>query len=157
MFSSAVKNNAVRLVLAVATLVLGAACEELLPKFLDVGFPVLLSAVVYFAVRFPVSIAVLVALGAGSFEDAISGLPFFTSVSFFLLVSASARLTQLPSLIAPVAFSLYQVWLCLWMPDLNGSVFTRILVSFPIGVLTFGVVALVLDHLERKAAANEAA
>lgn len=151
------KNNAVRLVLAVATLVLGAACEELLPKALEVGFPILLGAVVYFAVRFPVSTAILVALGAGASEDAISGLPFFTSVSFFLFVGASARLTQLPYLVAPLAFPLYQVWLCLWMPDLNGSVFTRILVSFPVGVLTFAVVALVLNHFERKAAVNEAA
>ena len=151
------KNNAVRLVLTVVTLVLGAAGEELLPKALGVGFPLLLGAVVYFAVRFPVSTAILVALGAGAAEDAISGLPFFTSVSFFLLVGAAVRLTQLPYLVAPLAFPLYQVWLCLWTLDLSGSVFTRILLSIPLGVLTVAVVAAVLHHVERKAAVNEAA
>lgn len=150
------KNNAVRLVLAVSTLILGAAGEELLPKVLEVGFPLLLAAVVCFAVRFPVAIAILVALGAGASEDAISSLPFFTSVSFFLLVGTAARLTQLPYLIAPFAFPLYQVWLCLWTPDLSGSVFTRILVSFPIGVLTVAAVATLLSHVERKAAVHEA-
>lgn len=151
------KNNAVRLVLAVVALVLGAAGEELLPKALGVGFPVLLGAVVYFAVRFPVSTAVLVALGAGAAEDSISGLPFFTSVSFFLLVGAATRLSQLPYLVAPFAFPLYQVWLCLWTLDLGGSVFTRILVSFPVGVVTVAIVAAILNHVERKAAVNEAA
>ena len=150
------KNNAVRLVLAVVTLVLGAAGEELLPKTLGVGFPLLLCAVVYFAVRFPTSFAILVALGAGASEDAVSGLPFFTSVSYFLLVAAAARLTQLPYLIAPVAFPLYQVWLCLWTLTLSGSIFTRILLSFPVGILTMAGVAAVLGHVERKAAVDEA-
>ena len=72
---------------AVLALVLGAGCEELLPKFFGVGFPVLLMVVVFLSVRFGLLLAVMLAIAAGATEDALSALTPMTSVSFFLIVA----------------------------------------------------------------------
>lgn len=149
------KNNAVRLVFVVVTLILGAAAEELLPKLLDVGFPVLLAAAVFFAPRRSVAIPVLFALAAGGAEDALSSLPYFTSATYFLLAAAVIHLTGLPYVIAPFVYPVYQLWLCLWATDLSGSVFTRFLVAFPVGVVTIAAVAGLLGQAGRKAAFDE--
>lgn len=152
---SAVSSSFIRFVFAFLTFVLGAAAEEILPKTLDVGFPVLLAATVFFAPRKSIALPVLFALAAGGAEDALSSLPYFTSASYFLLTAAVIHLTGLPYVIAPFVFPVYQIWLCLWAPDLSGSVFTRVLMSFPIGILTLGAVAYGLEHLARKAAIDE--
>lgn len=148
-------SSLVRFVFALLTLILGAAAEELLPKTLGVGFPVLLASTIYFAPRKSIVLPVLFALAAGGAEDALSSLPYLTSASYFLLAAAVIHLTGLPFVIAPFVFPVYQIWLCLWAPDLSGSVFTRFLMAFPIGVLTFAAVAYALEHLARKAAIDE--
>lgn len=151
----AVKSETVRLIFAVVTLILGAALEELLPKMLGVGFPVLLASTVYFAPRRAISLPVLFALAAGGAEDALSALPFFTSASYFLFAAAVIHLTELPYVLAPFVFPVYQLWLCLWATDLSGSVFTRVLMAFPVGMLTMAAVAFVLERSGRKAAIDE--
>lgn len=151
------KNSTLRFVLALVSLVFALAGEELLPKMLGVGFPLLLSLVIFFASRATVALGALVALVAGAGEDALSGLPFFTSVSYFLLVGALVRGTRLPLVIAPLAYPVYQLWLFVWTTNLLGSVFTRFLVAFPIGALTAWVVTRLLIRIERKAAFDETA
>lgn len=155
MSSSAVKNNNVRYVLALVTLVLGAAGEELMPKILCVGFPFLIGATVFFASRASRTLFVLFALAAGAAEDSLSGLPFLTSASFFLFVAALIRLTQLPYLVAGLAFPVYQLWLCIWSPELIGSVFARVLMSIPIGAVTSVGMMWLLASIERREAVDE--
>lgn len=156
MSSSAVKNDSLRFVLALLTLVVGAAAEELLPKFLGLGFPVLLSAVPVLASRRPLALSVIYALAAGGVEDSLSALPFLTSASVFLVLSALARWTRLPHLVAVFAYPAYQVWLCLWCSGLQGGFFGRFLLAFPLGALTSVAVTAALLWCERKAAVDEA-
>lgn len=137
------------------TLVFGAAAEELLPKALGVGFPVLLAALPVMATRPPAALPVLFALAAGAMEDSISSLPFMTSSSFFLLAVVLARWTHLPAVVAAVAFPAYQVWLCIWVAGLQGGVPGRLLFSVPLGIIAYGVVSTVLAVAERKAAVDE--
>lgn len=148
-------NSTVRFVLALVALVIGAAAEELLPKALGVGFPALLAMVPVVAMRPPAALPVLFALSAGAVEDSLSGLPFMTSASYFLLVVVLVRWSRLPSVVAAVSFPVYQGWLCLWATGLQGSVFGRTLVAIPFGLLAYGVVAPLLRVVERKAAADE--
>ena len=138
---------------AVLALVLGAGCEELLPKALGVGFPILLMAVVLLSVRFDLPLVVLLAIAAGATEDAVSALTPMTSVSFFLIVSVLVRRFGLPHLAAALGFPFYQLWLSVWMGGLN--VFTRILVAIPLGSLTALVVSAVLAQAIGKAAIHE--
>ena len=154
--SSAVKNNSLRFVIALLALVLGTALEELLPKFLAVGFPLLLAAVPVFAVQRPLMLPIVFSLAAGGAEDAISGLPFMTSASFFLLIAALVRWTHLVYPIAFVAYPAYQLWLGLWLIGLKGSVCIRVLLAMPIGIVTFLAMAWAVVALERKAGVDEA-
>ena len=148
-------NVAIRFVLALMVLVFGAAAEELLPKALGVGFPVLLASLPVIAMRPPTALSVIFALAAGAVEDSLSGLPFMTSASYFLLVVALVKWSHLPAAVAAVAFPAYQAWLCLWVTGLQGSVFGRILLAIPFGMLAYGVVAPLLAAVERRAAVDE--
>ena len=130
-------------------LVMGAGCEELLPKFFGVGFPMLLTVVVFLSARFGLLMTVFLAIAAGALEDAVSSLTPMTSVSFFLIVSVLVRRFGLPHLAAALVFPCYQLWLSVWMGGLN--VFTRILVAIPIGSLTALVVSAVFTHALGKA------
>ena len=134
-------------------LVLGAGCEELLPKMLGVGFPILLMVVVFLSVRFGLLLTVFLAIAAGAMEDAVSSLTPMTSVSFFLIVSVLVRRFGLPYLASMLVFPCYQLWLSVWMGGLN--VFTRILVAIPLGSLTALVVSTVLAQAIEKAAIHE--
>ena len=138
---------------AVLALVLGAGCEELLPKFFGVGFPVLLMVVVFLSVRFGLLLAVMLAIAAGATEDALSALTPMTSVSFFLIVAVLVHRFGLPQLTAALVFPCYQLWMSVWMGGLN--VFTRILMAIPLGVLTALVVSAVLAQAIGKAAIHE--
>lgn len=138
---------------AVLALILGAGCEELLPKVLGVGFPILLMAVVFLSVRFGLPLVVLLAIAAGATEDAVSALTPMTSVSFFLIVAVLVHRFGLPRLTAVLVFPCYQLWLSVWMGGLN--VFTRILVAIPLGGLTALVVSSAFAHAIGKAAIDE--
>ncbi len=150
------KNDVVQFTLCVLVLVLGGALEELLPKFLGVGFPILLSSVIFLSARRTIPFLVLFAIAAGAVEDSLSGLPMVTSASFFLMVGALSRVASVPQGALILAYPFYQPWLGLWSPGLSGGVFGRILVALPMGVCTAVLVAGLLRWVERKAAVNEA-
>lgn len=141
----------VQLVLSVLVLVLGAGFEEILPRFAGVGFPILLIAVQFLASRRGRMAAVMFAIAAGALEDALSSLSPMTSVSYFLIVAFLARWSGLPRLATALTYPCYQVWLAVWTIGMGGSVYTRILVAFPIGLATAFVVGAALLWLERKA------
>lgn len=151
------RNNVVRLIFVVLALVTGLAMEEMLPKILCVGFPVLLASVVFFASQRSITIAVFFAFCAGFAEDAASSLPFFMSASFFLLTAMAVKVSKLPYVVAPVAFPLYQLWLGVWTVDSNGGFFSRVFMSIPVGCVTMAATAWVLDGLYRKVGFDEEA
>ena len=90
------RNSFLALAFSLVVLCLGAGAEELLPKALGVGFPVLLMAAQVVAVRWSLAAAMVFAVAAGGLEDALSSLPPMTSVSFFLLAVALVRRSDLP-------------------------------------------------------------
>lgn len=149
------KTEIVQIAAAALVLVFGGAAEELLPKVLGVGFPVLLAATLLVAARRPAPPALLFAVAAGAMEDALCGLPAATSVGFFTLAAVAGRVPvlRLPALV--LAYPLFQAWLWLWLPALNGSVFNRLLLALPLGALTAGGTLLALAWLERKAVLDE--
>ena len=81
------KTEVVQFVFAALVLVFGGAAEELLPKVLGVGFPVLLSATLLVSARASAPAALLFALAAGALEDALCGLPAATGIGFFTLAA----------------------------------------------------------------------
>lgn len=133
----------------------GAGAEELLPKILGVGFPVLLASTQVVAVRGPLAAAMLFALAAGGIEDSLSSLPPMTSASFFLLSMAFARRADLPQAAALLTYPAYQVWLSAWTGGLGGGVFGRILVALPVGAVTAFAVGWMIRMAERRAALGE--
>ncbi len=149
------KSDVVQFVFVLLVLVFGGACEELFPKFLGVGFPFLLMATIFLAPRRTALSAVLFAVAAGSFEDALSGLPFATSVCFFTVAAVVVRSARLSYAAMAVAHPLYQAWLWLWRPGADGGVFGRILASVPTGPAAAALTAAVLFWLERRAAIGE--
>jgi len=153
MCSFVVRNDVLQMVFALPVLVLGAGCEELLPKFCGIGFPILLTSVQFLPTRVGMPVAVLFAVAAGCFEDAISGLAPMTSVSYFLVVAVLARWTRLPRGLTLLTYPFYQLWLAVWIGGVN--VFTRILLAFPIGFLTAFVVVWILSGTMERAAIDE--
>ena len=148
------KSDFVQLVFALLVLVLGGVVEEMFPKILGVGCPVLLMATAFLAARRSRMAAVLFALAAGGVEDALSLLPVATSVSFFTVVALVSRTARLSWLTMSVAYPVYQFWLWLWHAGSHGF-FGRLLVSVPMGLATAGAVALVLLWLEGRCAIDE--
>ena len=148
-------SSLVQFILATFVLVLGAAFEELLPKALGVGIPVLMAATSFFSVRGSWSAALPFAVLAGAAEDALSGLPPMTSASYFLVLALLTRIVGRPGSVMAVAYPVYQVWLAVWFPGIGGGIFSRVLLACPIGFLTACAVDLTLGWISRKAAANE--
>ena len=153
--SFAVKSEIVQIVLSLLVIVLGGAAEELLPKFLGVGFPILLSAAILFTSRRTIPFHLHFSIAAGAVEDALSGLPMATSASFFLACAAVSRLPVVPREVLVLAYPFYQLWLNIWEPGLDGGIFGRLLLALPIGILTMIAMRLLLVWAERKAAVNE--
>ena len=140
----------------VSVLVLGAAAEELLPKFMDVGFPVLLMAVFPLAVRCTRVEGLAFAVAAGAMEEALSSLPPMSGVSFFLAVAIFMRRLGFSGVVVSgLTYPLYQVWLSIWFGNIGGGIFGRLLLAVPIGLLTAALVGLTTAWLCRKAALNE--
>jgi len=155
MFSSAVTSSASRVVFSVLILVVGAALEELLPKFFGVGFPVLLTTVQFVAPRRGLRAVVLMALAAGAAEEALSSLEPMTCVVYFLAAALASRHFGFPLLMTLLTYPLLQVWLAVWTPGMGGGVFNRIVLSVPMGLVTAFGVGAVVDWLGRKAAIDE--
>ena len=151
------KSEVVQIVLAFLTLVLGCAAEELLPKFVGVGFPILMSATVFLASRHRISLSIYFAIAAGAAEDALSGLPPATSASFFLAVVALAKWSEFPNgALVVMSYPVYQGWLRLWTGAAYGSMFYRVLVAVPLGLVTAFATWVVLAWAERRAAIDGA-
>ena len=137
-------------------LVLGAGAEELLPKLLGVGFPILLTAAQVAAAgrgSLPARMAFVAA--AGAMEDAICSLPPMTSISYFLIVGAFVRWTGLTRGSTLLTYPCYQVWLWVWASGLGGEVCARLLVALPIGLFTAYAVNMLIVRIKGKAAADE--
>ena len=149
------RSSVAQFAFALLTLFLGASAEEMLPKFLGVGFPMLLVAVQFFAFRRSLLVAVLFAVAAGGIEDAISSLPAMTSISYFLVVVALSRLSGMPTTTTLLTYPMYQIWLLLWVSSLGGGIFNRILLALPMGMVTAIVVVVAMGWTERKAAIDE--
>ena len=150
------KKDIIHLVIALFTLALGGALEELLPKMMGVGVPILLSATAYFAVRRTPLQGILFAVAAGAAEDALSGLPFVLSVSFFTAVAGLLRGFKLSIFFAAPAFLCFQIWLWIWLgSSLNGNVFSRLFAAVPVGVATLAVTYGILRWIDGKGAVDE--
>ena len=148
-------NDAVRFALAALVLVFGAAAEDLLPKVLGVGFPVLLASVPFLAGRWGRLEGMAFAMAAGAMEEALSSLPPMAGVSFFLALALLVRHVDLVWTPAMLFYPVYQIWLAVWLVGIGGEVFGRILVSIPIGAVTALAVGLAVNGLCRKAAVDE--
>ena len=148
-------NSIVQIVFAVMALVLGAAFEELLPKFFGVGVPILLTVVLFISVRRTGSFALVFAVAAGVLEDSLSLLPPMTSVSAFLTAAILVRRLGWSWPFLALMYPCYQVWLSVWVVGIGGEIFERVLFSCPIGLTTAFVVEMALDWLCRKAAVDE--
>ena len=146
------RNSFLQLVFGALVLMLGSAAEELLPKVLGVGFPVLLVAVQFCAVRRSLPVALIFAVAAGAAEDALSSLPAMTSVSYFAGTALLMRWADLPRVATLLTYPAYQLWLRLWVPGLGGGVFNRTLAALPAGVVTAFAVVWALAAAERKGA-----
>lgn len=148
------KSDFLHLAFAACTLVLAASGEELLPKFLGVGVPLLLGCVLCFAVRRPLVPAILFAATAGGLEDALSSLAPLTSVGFFLILTVFVRMTGLVRATAVLAYPCYQLWLSVGS-DFGGGLFARLLVSLPMGFFASSACAAALGVFRRKAGLDE--
>ena len=148
-------NDLVVFVLSLAVLVLGAGAETLLPKMLGVGFPVLMTAVQFIAVRRSAVAMVLFAIAAGAMEDALCALPPATSASFFLALAAFVRWSGTPLAATLFTYPAYQAWLFVWTSSPGGGFFGRVLLALPVGIVTALAVGAALGWAERKAAVDE--
>ena len=144
-----------RFALAALVLVLGGATEDLIPKAFGVGAPVLLASVPFMVARCNRMEALAFAVAAGAMEEALSSLPPMAGVGFFLAVALVVRRVGLVWPLAMLVYPVYQVWLAVWLVGIGGGVFSRILVSLPIGFLTVLAVGVALKWLCRKAAVDE--
>ncbi len=128
-----------------------------MPKFFGVGLPILMAAtmaIVRLMGRHRFYIY-LFALLAGSMEDALCGLPFAMSTSYFILV-AVALATITPPFVCDLFFFIgYQVWLWIWLPELQGSIGVRLGLSFVIALVVVPLVHLATLGLVRKAVVDE--
>jgi len=150
-----VSDNLRQFAFGFVLLVLGAGLEELLPKFLGVGFPVLLAAVQARSVGGGLPMVLVLAVVAGALEDALSSLPFLASVGFFILAALAVRRVGWPRLAIVLTYPCYQVWLALWTSGAGAGIFGRLLLSLPIGGLTACVVGTGIAWLGRRGAVDE--
>jgi hypothetical protein len=139
------KSDFAMLVFSILSLVLCAAMEDMLPKIMGLGIPLLLSVALVFSDRALASWSqsIFCAIAAGSMEDAISALPVATSASFFAIAVFSRRKFHIPFQFCAAVYPLYFCWLWMWGLVGGGENLLRALVSAPIGILTF----FVLRHL----------
>lgn len=146
------KNDFVLIFLLFFTLAVGGALEELAPKMLGVGFPVLLTAAVFHAPRRPLATMAIFVIAAGAMEDALSGLPPFSSIAFFALAASAARWLGHSVITALLAYPAYQVWLWACCSGLDAGLFNRLLVSIPVGIAAVGVLWPLFGWLEGRGA-----
>ena len=93
-------SDVVQFVVFLLVLVPGVAAEEMLPKVLGVGFPVLLMSVQFVSLRLPLPPSVLFAVAAGAAEDAVCAA-FCCSVRSFC-----SRASSISSCLRNISFIL---------------------------------------------------
>ena len=150
------KNELAYCLLSLLTLVFAAAGETLLPKYLGVGFPLLLSAAAVTAGRDPAPRAVVFSAAAGAFEDAISSLPAVTSVVYFIIMAMMMRRFSLSRWSVIPFYVFYQAWLAAWVHCLDGGLCNRMVLSVPVAALTLLAVWPVMAWSHGKAVPDEA-
>ena len=155
MCSSAVKSKALKSVYALLLLVAACAAEELLPDFLRVGFPVLLSLALVYARKRTLAATILFAVAAGAMEESISALPVFTSAGYFLLASLLTRFIALDLLSALLTFPFYQLYLVIWSEADGWSFCLPALLALPLGALTYYAVLSLMTFLDKWSAVDE--
>ena len=149
------KNDLIKLLLSMLSIVLLAALEEMLPKVLGVGFPLLLALTVLIAPRSTITSALLIAVASGAFEDSLSSLPFATSMIFFALAAIISRKALFPYGVLFMAYPMYQLWLTLWVPSIGGAIFGRIMNAGIIGFFAMLIIERLLIWLERRLLPDE--
>ena len=146
------KSNVVQFAFIVVALVLGGALEDMLPSIGSLGFPVLLSLAVFFAVETRMPIWIMAAVAAGAFEEAVCSLPPGSAMVFFAAIAVAIRFFREPAVWIAVAYPAYQVWLALVTEGAGAPV--RILLSVPVGAVFLLLAFVVLPRLWRKAGAD---
>ena len=144
------KDEIVHFLFPLIVLLIGAAVEELLPKFNSVGFPVLMLASVWFATHRPLAEMLVLAVASGAAQDSLSALPIALTPSYLLAVTALARWSKLPRASFLLAFPLYQFWLAVWINTLSGGLWSRLVVSVPVAAVTAYLLWHVLEYSERR-------
>lgn len=145
------KGEFVQFLFVILAIVVAAAAEELLPTFGGVGFPFLLSLTLVLSPRLSVLACVMMALGAGAFEDSLSSLPPMTAACFFTVAALVSRMSLLPLAFLLALFPLFELWAVLRMMSPMGDVFARMLVSLPLGAVALGTVLVAGEWTARKA------
>ncbi len=145
------KNNISKFALAVMAICVGAFAEEMLPKFLGVGFPVLLMAALHSASRRTYFEAIVFAAAAGAAEDALSSLPAMTGSGFFAVAAIVVRKFRPGRAAEVLAYSIFQVWLWIWAEPSTGGPVVRAAVSVPVGWVTSLATSAALGWTERRA------
>lgn len=141
----------VHFAIAVAALVFGGAAEELLPRLFGAGLPLLLAATVYFALCRTRGYALAFAVAAGATEDALSALPFATSVGFFVPMAAAFAVFRLPMAAVAAFYPFYQLWLWLWTGVADGGVWwARAVAAVPMVLIAQGLTVLIMRWAERQ-------
>jgi len=135
-----VKDNVVKLVFTVLALVAGSALEELLPHPGGVGVPLLMGYALFAAEKWHVFAMITVAVAAGGCEDALSSLPYLSSMTFFLLSGAAVRWSRSPVACAVTAYPAYQLWLALLGNGGLAAALPRFVWALPIGAATIPLV-----------------
>ena len=145
------KGSVVQFAFIVLALAVGGALEDMLPAFGSVGTPVLLGAALFFALtRTPVWM--IAAVAAGALEEAVASLPPATAIVFFAAVAAAVRFFREPLVWIVAAYPAYQAWLGL-VADGSGAI-SRVLLAFPVGVVSLAAVTALLSLAWRKAGAD---
>ena len=146
------KNDLARFVLSALTLVIGAALEDMLPHFLSVGFPILITAVAVVALRADFPALIVFTIAAAAFEDGLSGLPVMTSAWFLLGVAALVRYTRWGITVLLVTCPLYQLWITIWAPSIAVPVLVRMFAALPMGLIASFIAGRFLIYVEGKVA-----
>ena len=149
------KYAAVHFAIALTSLSVCGAIEELAPKWGGTGFPALLASAAYFAAKRRTAPALLYALAAGAAEDALSSLPFATGASFFAAAALCVRASRVNPILWFPLWVVFQGWLWIWLGGAAGNIFTRMLAAIPLSLAAFAATAFALARLDRKAGADE--
>jgi hypothetical protein len=147
------KNDFSMIVFALLQLVFASAVECLFPKILSTGLPALLSVAIVFSERgFTTwTETIFIAIIAGAMEDALSGFPPGTSISFFALAVFAIRKLHLPIFYSQIVFPLYFSWMWIWGIVSGCENFLRMVFILPVGFLTTLAFSHIIGYLSRKA------